>query len=83
MNDQEKQAHIKQVAQRFKVICNEQIEEIEDRLPKTNDPLKKDELLKEIAALEQIADEANERAADLIEEYYKRGQMWLSLFFGP
>ena len=75
MNDQEKQAHIKQVAQRFKVICNEQIEEIEDRLPKTTDPLKKDELLKEIDALEQIADEANERAADFIEEYYKRGQL--------
>ena len=31
-----------QVAERFRVICNEQIEEIEDRLPKTTDPLKKD-----------------------------------------
>ena len=75
MKDDEKKAHIKQVAQRFKVICNEQIEEIEDRLPKITNPLEKDKLLKEIDALEQIADEANDRAADLIEEYYKRGQL--------
>ena len=34
MNDKEKDTEIKQVAQRFKVICNEQIEEIEDRLPR-------------------------------------------------
>jgi hypothetical protein len=55
MKDDEKKAHIKQVARRFKVICNEQIEEIEDRLPKITNPLEKDKLLKEIDALLSIA----------------------------
>lgn len=71
MQDDEKNAHIKQVAKRFKVICNEQIEEIEDRLPKVLDPLERDSLLKRIDALEQIADEANARAEEMIESYYQ------------
>jgi hypothetical protein len=71
MQDDEKNAHIKQVAKRFKVICNEQIEEIEDRLPKVQDPLERDSLLKRIDALEQIADEANARAEEMIESYYQ------------
>ena len=72
MNDKEKDTEIKQVAQRFKVICNEQIEEIEDRLPKVVDPLERDNLLKRIDALEQIADEANTRAEEMINAYYKK-----------
>jgi hypothetical protein len=71
MQDDEKNAHIKQVAKRFKVICNEQIEEIEDRLPKVLDSLERDSLLKRIDALEQIADEANARAEEMIESYYQ------------
>ena len=71
MQDDEKNTHIKQVAKRFKVICNEQIEEIEDRLPKVLDPLERDSLLKRIDALEQIADEANARAEEMIESYYQ------------
>ena len=71
MQDDEKNVHIKQVAKRFKVICNEQIEEIEDRLPKVLDPLERDSLLKRIDALEQIADEANARAEEMIESYYQ------------
>ena len=71
MQDDEKNAHIKQVAKRFKVICNEQIEEIEDRLPRVLDPLERDSLLKRIDALEQIADEANARAEEMIESYYQ------------
>ena len=72
MNDKEKDTEIKQVAKRFKVICNEQIEEIEDRLPKVVDPLERDSLLKRIDALEQIADEANARAEEMINAYYKK-----------
>jgi len=72
MNDKEKDTEIKQVAKRFKVICNEQIEEIEDRLPKVVDPLERDNLLKRIDALEQIADEANARAEEMINAYYKK-----------
>ena len=59
MEDQEKQKQIEQVAARFKNLCSEEIERIEDRLPKVVDLLEKDKLLKEIDALEQIADEAN------------------------
>ena len=72
MNDKEKDTEIKQVAQRFKVICNEQIEEIEVRLPKVVDPLERDSLLKRIDALEQIADEANARAEEMINAYYEK-----------
>ena len=68
MKDQEKQKQIEQVAARFKNIklCSEEIERIEDRLPKVVDLFEKDKLLKEIDALEQIADEANERAVEMI-----------------
>ena len=57
------------LAQRFRVICNEQIAELEDRLPSITNPLKKDEILKEIDALLDIVDQANERAEELIKKY--------------
>ena len=71
MEDQEKQKQIEQVAARFKNLCSEEIERIEDKLPKVVDLFEKDKLLKEIDALEQIADEANERAVEMIEKYYQ------------
>ena len=75
MEDQEKQKQIEQVAARFKNLCSEEIERIEDRLPKVVDLFEKDKLLKEIDALEQIADEANARAVVMIEKFYKQGDM--------
>ncbi len=72
MIDKEKDTEIKQVCHGFKVICNEQIEEIEYRLPKVVAPLERDSLLKRIDALEQIADEANARAEEMINAYYKK-----------
>jgi len=88
MEDQEKQKQIEQVAARFKNLCSEEIERIEDelpmcseeieriedRLPKVVDLFEKDKLLKEIDALEQIADEANARAVEMIENFYKQGE---------
>jgi uncharacterized protein Yka (UPF0111/DUF47 family) len=73
MQDDERKTQVKEVANRFRLICNEQIEEIEDRLPKVSDPLERDDLLKRIAALEQIADEANARAEEMIKVYYCTG----------
>ena len=55
-------------------MCSEEIERIEDRLPKVVDLFEKDKLLKEIDALEQIADEANDRAVEMIENFYKQGE---------
>ena len=74
MKDQEKQKQIEQVAARFKNLCSEEIERIEDKLPKVVDLFEKDKLLKEIDALEQIADEANARAVEMIENFYKQGE---------
>ena len=51
------------------MICNEQIAELEDRLTSITNPLKKDEILKEIDALLDIVDQANERAEELIKKY--------------
>tara|TARA_R100000655_G_scaffold20824_2_gene42830 strand:- start:860 stop:1102 length:243 start_codon:yes stop_codon:yes gene_type:complete len=59
------------VAQRFRVICNEQIEDLEDKLPGITHPLEKDELLKEIDALLDLVDQANERAVELVRIYNK------------
>ena len=57
------------VAKRFRVICNEQIEDLEDKLPGITHPLEKDEILKEIDALLDLVDQANERAVELIRAY--------------
>ena len=57
------------VAQRFRVICNEQIEDLEDKLPGITHPLEKDEMLKEIDALLDLVDQANERAVELVRIY--------------
>jgi len=62
------------VAQRFRVICNEQIEDLEDRLPGITHPLEKDEILKEIDALLDLVDQANERAVELVRVYHQEKQ---------
>jgi|TARA_R100001230_G_scaffold23504_1_gene14537 uncharacterized protein YpiB (UPF0302 family) len=57
------------VAKRFRVICNEQIESLEDKLPAVTHPLEKDGILKEIDALLDLVDQANERAVELVRIY--------------
>tara|TARA_R100000654_G_scaffold39737_1_gene65599 strand:- start:328 stop:552 length:225 start_codon:yes stop_codon:yes gene_type:complete len=59
----------KLVAQRFRVICNEQIEDLEDQLPRVIHPEKKDKMLREIDALLDLVDQANERAVELVRAY--------------
>ena len=62
------------VAKRFRLICNEQIETLEDKLPAVTHPLEKNEILKEIDALLALADQANERAVELVKTYYQEKQ---------
>ena len=62
------------VARRLRLICDEQIEDLEDRLPATTHPLEKDSILKEIDALHEYADQANERAVELVKKYFKKKQ---------
>ena len=57
------------MAERFRVICNDQINELEDKLPGVTHPLDKDQILKEIDALLDLVDQANERAVELVKQY--------------
>ena len=57
------------MAERFRVICNDQINDLEDKLPGVTHPLEKDEILKEIDALLDLVDQANERAVELVRTY--------------
>ena len=57
------------MAERFRVICNDQINDLEDKLPGITHPLEKDEILKEIDALVDLVDQANERAVELVRIY--------------
>ena len=57
------------VAERFRVICNDQINDLEDKLPSVTHPLEKDQILKEIDALLDLVDQANERAVELVKQY--------------
>ena len=62
------------MAKRFRVICNDQINELEDKLPGVTHPLEKDQILKEIDALLDLVDQANERAVELVKTYYQEKQ---------
>ena len=57
------------VAERFRVICNDQINNLEDKLPGVTHTLEKDQILKEIDALLDLVDQANERAVELVRIY--------------
>ena len=57
------------MAKRFRVISNDQINELEDKLPGVTHPLEKDQILKEIDALLDLVDQANERAVELVKQY--------------
>ena len=62
-----------EAARAWRLICNDEIEKREDQLPSTNNPIDRNELLKEIDALHELADQANERANELIERL-ERGE---------
>tara|TARA_R110002167_G_scaffold129751_1_gene312933 strand:+ start:968 stop:1210 length:243 start_codon:yes stop_codon:yes gene_type:complete len=56
------------VAKNIRLVCEQEISVLEDKLPRTEDLLEKDQFLKEIDALNQIAKEANARAELIIKE---------------
>ena len=56
------------VAKNIRLVCKQEISVLEDKLPRTKDLLEKDQFLKEIDALNQIAKEANARAELIIKE---------------
>ena len=62
------------MGKRFRVICNDQINDLEDKLPGVTHPLEKDQILKEIDALLDLVDQANERAVELVKTYYQEKQ---------
>jgi len=69
MSDSEKEVlQTKGVVAHIKKVCEDEIATLEDRLPAVTDLLEKDQILKEIDALNQIADEANTRAEGIIKE---------------
>ena len=71
MSEDERLSQKDMVAARMRDLSAKQIEDLEDRLPHITNLLEKDQVLKEIDALEQIADEANKRAEEIISEYYQ------------
>ena len=69
MSNSEKEVLVtKGVVAHIKKVCEDEIATLEDRLPAVTDLLEKDQILKEIDALNQIADEANTRAEGIIKE---------------
>lgn len=69
MSDSKKEVlQTKGVVAHIKKVCEDEIATLEDRLPAVTDLLEKDQILKEIDALNQIADEANTRAEGIIKE---------------
>tara|TARA_Y100000361_G_C10881888_1_gene199617 strand:- start:179 stop:412 length:234 start_codon:yes stop_codon:yes gene_type:complete len=63
---------LEDIANRFRDLCTRQIEELEDRLPSVTNLLEKDQILKEIDALHELADNSNREAEVLIKEYGRR-----------
>ena len=45
--------------------------ELEDQMPRANNPLERDDLEKQIDAMHELADQANSRAKAMIENYYE------------
>ena len=62
------------MAERFRVICNDQINDLENKLPGITHPLEKDEILKEIDALLDLVAQANARAVELVRIYNEEKQ---------
>ena len=72
MSNSEKEVlQTKGVVAHIKKVCEDEIATLEDRLPAVTDLLEKDQILKEIDALNQIADDANTRAEGIIKDLEK------------
>ena len=53
----------------LRLVCLQQIEELEDQLPQATNPVEREDLQKRIDTLHEMTDEVNRRAEVLIREY--------------
>ena len=53
----------------LRLVCSQQIEDLEDQLPQVTNPLEREDLQKRIDTLHEMTDEVNRRAEVLIREY--------------
>jgi predicted nucleic acid-binding Zn-ribbon protein len=60
---------IEGVARHLRIVCSQQIEELEDQLPQVTNPVEREDLQKRIDTLHEMTDEVNRRAEVLIREY--------------
>ena len=60
---------IEGVARHLRIVCSQQIEDLEDQLPQVTNPLEREDLQKQIDTLHEMTDEVNRRAEVLIQEY--------------
>ena len=60
---------IEGVARHLRLVCSQQIEELEDQLPRVTNPVEREDLQKRIDTLHEMTDEVNRRAEVLIREY--------------
>ena len=60
---------IRGIARHLRLVCTEQIEELEDQLPRVTNPQDREDITKRIETLHEIADEITRRAEFLIGEY--------------
>ena len=60
---------IEGVARHLRLVCSQQIEDLEDRLPQATNPVEREDLQKRIDTLHEMTDEVNRRAEVLIREY--------------
>tara|TARA_A100000172_G_scaffold44187_1_gene27146 strand:- start:148 stop:360 length:213 start_codon:yes stop_codon:yes gene_type:complete len=57
------------VARHLRIVCSQQIEDLEDQLPQATNPVEREDLQKRIDTLHEMTDEVNRRAEVLIREY--------------
>ena len=60
---------IEGVARHLRLVCSQQIEDLEDQLPRVTNPVEREDLQKQIDTLHEMTDEVNRRAEVLIQEY--------------
>ena len=60
---------IEGVARHLRLVCSQQIEDLEDQLPRVTNPVEREDLQKRIDTLHEMTDEVNRRAEVLIVKY--------------
>jgi len=60
---------VESMARHLRIVCSQQIEDLEDQLPQATNPVEREDLQKRIDTLHEMTDEVNRRAEVLIREY--------------